>query len=238
MHILGLQGMPRRQASYAEGMGWDLNNLLSTIGAFMIGVAFLVFIYNVVRSRNNVTDDPDPWDARTLEWATSSPPPAHNFDVEPTVTHLDEWWHRKYVENEDETLTRRTDVQLLGSTTAPTALDDDAEPAKDHSDIHLPSPSYWPVVVALSLPVIAFGVIYSYWLAGVGVLILLGGIYGWGLEPSVDPGSAHGELHEPEPEPEPAGETEASAEPEATDAEVEAEPEPVPAGAGDGEAQS
>src|SRR5215210_1744817 len=114
MHILGLQGMPRRQATYAEGMGWDLNNLLASIGAFLIAASFLVFVFNVVRSRNNVTADPDPWDARTLEWATSSPPPVHNFDVEPTVTHLDEWWHRKYAEDEEGRLNRRTDVQPLG----------------------------------------------------------------------------------------------------------------------------
>jgi cytochrome c oxidase subunit I len=243
MHLLGLQGMPRRQATYGEGMGWDLNNLLSTVGAFLVGASFLVFIYNVVRSRTNVTSDPDPWDARTLEWATASPPPAHNFDIEPTVTHLDEWWHRKYAEDEDGTLHRRTDVQLLGSTTAPTALDPEGDAVKETSEIHLPSPSYWPIVVALSLPVIAFGVIYSYWLAGVGVFMLLGAIYGWGLEPSVDPGSAHG--HDPEPRPDPSPTDEVSAGPEA---EIEgsgetgsaaAEPaaedahegEPVPAGA-------
>jgi cytochrome c oxidase subunit 1 len=236
MHILGLQGMPRRQATYAEGMGWDLNNLLSTIGAFLIGVSFLVFVYNVVRSRNNVTSDPDPWDARTLEWATASPPPAHNFDVEPTVTHLDEWWHRKYAENEDGTLRRRDDVQLLGSTTAPTALDPEGDAAKETSEIHLPSPSYWPFVVALSLPVIAFGVIYSYWLAGLGVLILLGSIYGWGLEPSVDPGSAHG--HEPEHRPDPAPTDDTAVEGSADGDGAtgsQAEPEPVPAGSTEGQ---
>jgi cytochrome c oxidase subunit 1 len=243
MHLLGLQGMPRRQATYGEGMGWDLNNLLSSVGAFLVGASFLVFIYNVVRSRTNVTSDPDPWDARTLEWATASPPPAHNFDIEPTVTHLDEWWHRKYAEDEDGKLHRRTDVQLLGSTTAPTALDPEGDAVKETSEIHLPSPSYWPIVVALSLPVIAFGVIYSYWLAGVGVFMLLGAVYGWGLEPSVDPGSAHG--HDPEPRPDPSPTDEVSAGPEAeiegsgeTGSET-AEPaaedahegEPVPAGA-------
>ena len=235
MHILGLQGMPRRQATYAEGMGWDLNNLLASIGAFVIALSFLVFIYNVVRSRNNVTTDPDPWDARTLEWATSSPPPVHNFDIEPSVTHLDEWWHRKYAEDEDGRLRRRTDVQLLGGTDA------------DAGEIHLPSPSYWPIVTALALPLIAYGVIYSYWLCGVGAVVLLAGVYGWGLEPSVDPGSAHG--HEPEhgPEPEPGDEVEAAADQPADEAAeepveageaTEAEPveaEAVPAGAGAGE---
>src|SRR5215212_289965 len=237
MHILGLQGMPRRQATYAEGMGWDLNNLLSSIGAFMIAASFLVFVYNVVRSRKNVTSDPDPWDARTLEWATASPPPVHNFDVEPTVTHLDEWWHRKYAEDEDGKLHRRTDVQLLGSPTAATALDAEGDAAGQASEIHLPSPSYWPLVVALSLPVIAFGVIYTSWLCGVGALILPGGVYGWGLEPSVDPGSAHG--HDPEPRPDPDPTDEVGAAPEApADEEVETvgegEAEAVPAGAGTG----
>ncbi len=231
MHILGLQGMPRRQATYAEGMGWDLNNLLASIGAFTIALSFLIFIYNVVRSRKNVTTDPDPWDARTLEWATSSPPPVHNFDIEPSVTHLDEWWHRKYAEDEDGRLHRRTDVQLLGGA-------DDVDPG----EIHLPSPSYWPIFTAFALPLIAYGIIYSFWLSGVGVLVLLIGVYGWGLEPSVDPGAAHG--HEPEhgPEPEPGDEVEAAADVPAEEAAAEApaaeaveEPadaDAVPAGAG------
>jgi cytochrome c oxidase subunit 1 len=226
MHILGLQGMPRRQATYAEGMGWDLNNLLASIGAFVIALSFLVFVYNVVRSRNNVTADPDPWDARTLEWATSSPPPVHNFDVEPTVTHLDEWWHRKYAEDEEGRLHRRTDVQLLAG-----------EGAGEAGDIHLPSPSYWPLLVAVALPTIGYGVVYSYWLCGVGAFILLGGIYGWSLEPSVDPGGAHGHELEPGPEPEPTDELatapEASAD-EPAESEAAAEAEAVPAGAGSG----
>jgi cytochrome c oxidase subunit I len=213
--------MPRRQATYAEGMGWDLNNLLASIGAFLIAASFLVFVYNVVRSRKNVTNDPDPWDARTLEWATASPPPVHNFDIEPSVTHLDEWWHRKYSEDEDGKLHRRTDVQLLGSTTAATALDAEGDAAGQASEIHLPSPSYWPLVVALSLPVIAFGVIYTFWLCGVGALILLGGVYGWSLEPSVDPGSAHGHDPEPRRDPEPPDEVEAAPEASA-DGEAEA----------------
>jgi Cytochrome c oxidase subunit IV len=135
-------------------------------------------------------------------------------------------------------------VQLLGGTTAATALDPEGDAAGQASEIHLPSPSYWPLVVALALPLIAFGVIYSYWLCGVGALVLLGGIYGWGLEPSVDPGSAHG--HDPEPRPDPEPQDEAGAAPEASadgtpeasvgeEAETaEAEAEAVPAGAGTG----
>jgi cytochrome c oxidase subunit 1 len=211
MHILGLQGMPRRQATYADGMGWDVWNLVATIGAFLIGVSWLVWVYNVVKSRKNVTRDPDPWDARTLEWATASPPPVHNFDVEPTATHLDEWWHRKYTEDEQGRPRRVERVEYLS------AVGEEGEDAvaADVADIHLPSPSYWPFVVALALPLIAYGLIYTYWLAGVGGLLLLGGIYGWALEPSVDPDAGHGEAHRPEPAPDADAGTEAGAEPEA-----------------------
>jgi cytochrome c oxidase subunit 1 len=73
--------------------------------------------------------------------------------------------------------------------------------------VHRPSPSYWPIIVAAGLPHIAYGQIYTYWLAGIGGLLVVGGLFGWGFEPSVDPDSGHGhdaEHHdEPSPEPEP-----------------------------------
>ena len=186
MHILGLQGQPRRTATYGEGMGWDLMNLLSTIGAFTIALGFLVFIFNMVASRKNVIDHPDPWDARSLEWGTSSPPPVHNFDVEPTATHLDEWWHRKYETDENHKLRRRDKIEYL------------SDPDFDAASVHLPSPSYWPLVVAIGLPIIAFGMIYTYWLAALGGLLVVAGVYGWGLEPSVDPEAGHEEGHRDE----------------------------------------
>src|SRR5437879_3650959 len=196
MHILGLQGQPRRTATYAEHMGWDLMNLLSTIGAFTIALGFLIFTFNVIKSRHNRLNDPDPWDARTIEWGTSSPPPAHNFDVEPTVSHLDDWWHRKYATDENGKLRRRESFEYL------------ADPNFDASGVHLPSPSYWPIIVAFGLPLIAYGLMYTYWLAAIGGLMVVGGLYGWSLEPSVDPDAGHGQDHghdeHPSPEPEPA----------------------------------
>jgi cytochrome c oxidase subunit 1 len=183
MHILGLQGQPRRTYTYAAGMGWDLMNLLSTIGAFTIAAGFLVFVFNVVKSRKNVTTDPDPWDARTLEWGTSSPPPAWNFDEEPTATHLDEWWHRKYAEDEHGRLVRRDTIEYL------------ADPANPPKAIHLPSPSYWPIIVAFGLPFIGYGLIYTYWLAGLGGAMVLVGAFGWAFEPSVDPEAGHDDDH-------------------------------------------
>jgi cytochrome c oxidase subunit 1 len=179
MHILGLQGMPRRTATYGDDMGWDLMNLLSTIGSFTIALGFLIFVFNVIKSRKNAIDHPDPWDARTIEWATSSPPPAHNFDEDPTVTHLDEWWHRKYEEGDDGKLRRRENVPYL------------ADPDFDASKVHMPSPSYWPIVVAAGLPIIGYGLLYTYWLCALGALFVVGGLYGWALEPPVDPDAEH-----------------------------------------------
>ena len=104
----------------------------------------------------------------------------HNFDAIPTVAHLDEFFHRKY-EEDPATHTMRqvaTAEQVLA----------DLE-ARGDAHIHMPSPSYWPIVVALALPTIATGLIYSHLVAVVGGVVLLFGIYGWALEPSTAPDS-------------------------------------------------
>src|SRR6266511_2611917 len=86
MHMLGLQGMPRRIADYAPDWGWNTMNLLSTIGAFVIGLSMLIFAVNVILTlRKPRTAPADPWSGNTLEWATTSPPPPHNFDRLPVI---------------------------------------------------------------------------------------------------------------------------------------------------------
>jgi cytochrome c oxidase subunit 1 len=86
MHLLGLDGMPRRILHYVDNPGWAALNLISTIGAFTIAVSTLPFLWNVfvsLRQPRNAPDDP--WDGGTLEWATTSPPPQYNFDSLPPV---------------------------------------------------------------------------------------------------------------------------------------------------------
>ncbi|HYR93074.1 MAG TPA: cytochrome c oxidase subunit I [Methylomirabilota bacterium] len=88
MHQLGLEGMPRRTYHYVQSPEWGFLNLLSTIGVYIIAFSVLLFIFNFVSSvlmKNGKVADDDPWHADTLEWATSSPPPAYNFARIPVV---------------------------------------------------------------------------------------------------------------------------------------------------------
>jgi cytochrome c oxidase subunit 1 len=85
-HLLGLDGMIRRVADYAPNAGWTEMNILSTIGAFMIAASVLPFLWNVFITLRGPRDaGDDPWEANTLEWATTSPPPVYNFEVLPPV---------------------------------------------------------------------------------------------------------------------------------------------------------
>ena len=87
MHMLGLLGMPRRIYTYSEGGIWEWYNLISTIGSGVMALGLLVFAINVLKTqRSGARAVNDPWLADTLEWYTTSPPPAHNFDKVPYVT--------------------------------------------------------------------------------------------------------------------------------------------------------
>jgi cytochrome c oxidase subunit 1 len=205
-HILGLQGMPRRIYTYPEGRGWDVWNLVSTIGSFIIAASVLTFIYNVFKSRKSPMVGPDPWDARTLEWTIPSPPPEYNFKEVPLVTSRDELWHRKYTEDEHGRAVRRPETEeqpvMAGTEVEPTGAEghegpdhvsgesghggDDAGEHEPH--IHMPSPSYWPLMLALGLPIICYGMIYKVWAVAIlGGVWVVSSMYAWALEPATAP---------------------------------------------------
>ena len=170
MHFVGLEGMPRRIYTYAEGMGWDLWNGVSTFGVFILIISFLAFMLNVIKSWKSGPIAPaDPWDARTLEWSIPSPAPEYNFSEIPQVKALDDWWVTKQ---------ENPSIEV-------------ADALENHS-IHLPQPSYWPFVTALGILIAAYGVVFNdllvpYLIAGIGTLVTFIGVYSWSLEPVNDP---------------------------------------------------
>jgi len=102
MHIPGVLGMPRRIYTYEPGRGWDTWNVIITIGAFIQGIATLVFLANLILSYfKGPRAGNDPWDAWTLEWSMSSPPPAYNFASIPTVGSRRPLWDLKHPEDPD-----------------------------------------------------------------------------------------------------------------------------------------
>ncbi|MDC0359417.1 cytochrome c oxidase subunit I [Acidimicrobiales bacterium] len=183
MHVLGLQGMSRRIDTYSKGFGFDFWNLVATIGSYLIAISVAYFIYNTLRSRKEAVHlpppGPDPWDARSLEWMLPSPTPEHNFDVIPTIESQDEWWHRKYGYDEDGNVIRVATIE-------------EAAQKGDAVGVHLPSPSFWPLVLAIGMPLIGYGIIFNLWLCVLGGLLSGGAIYAWILEPVDDPDAGHG----------------------------------------------
>jgi cytochrome c oxidase subunit I len=102
MHIPGLLGMPRRIYTYEPGRGWDIWNLIVTLGVAFQGAGVLVFVYNLISSylKGELAGN-DPWDAWTLEWSTSSPPPDYNFAKIPVVRSRRPLWDLKHPEDPD-----------------------------------------------------------------------------------------------------------------------------------------
>jgi cytochrome c oxidase subunit 1 len=213
MHVLGLEGMPRRTHSYFEGYGFNVWNLVSTIGAFLIAASFIVFFANIFVSRRDaakpgwIPPGPDPWDARSIEWMTASPTPAHNFDHVPVVTHRDEFWYRKYGETDDHRIVRIAAAEDV----AQTGL---------RRDVHLPAPSYWPILLCASFPLIGWGLIFNLGIAFAGGVLALLAIYGMALEPADDPDGGHG--HHDDHDHGPADDPDAAAAPTTGDADKEA----------------
>jgi len=173
MHFLGLNGMPRRTAVYDGNMGWNDANLVSTIGAFILGIGIAVYFIVMVRTYlKGEKVRRDPWDARTQEWSLPTPPPEHNYDVIPTIHARDAFWYEK---------THKAEIAR-----------EKAEHAREetaHGGIHMPSQSWFPLLAATGLLIGAiFFVNHHYEGAIAGGLLFVFGVYCWASE---GPGGYH-----------------------------------------------
>ncbi len=191
MHWLGLQGMVRRTWKYAPETGLQPWNLAATVGAFIIAAAILVFMYNWRHSKNHGEPSGlDPWDARTLDWTMPNPTPEYNFGVPPVVESLDDFWRQKYTQDNEGRPVRRPEADEVIARLEDSGLNP-PEP------IHLPNPSYFPILMAAGIPLVFYGIIYHLqpWgkaLIVIGALISLSALIGWSMEPLE-------EEHEPHP---------------------------------------
>jgi len=102
LHFAGMLGMPRRIFTYDPGRGWETLNFVASVGALFQGVGTLCLALNLVRSwKSGELAGDDPWDAWTLEWSTTSPPPEYNFEIEPVVRSRRPLWDLKHPEDPD-----------------------------------------------------------------------------------------------------------------------------------------
>ncbi|MGQ0561390.1 MAG: cytochrome c oxidase subunit I [Gemmatimonadota bacterium] len=159
MHWTGLLGMPRRVFTYSAELGVDTLNLLSTVGAGIQAVSILLLAANIIWSlKRGAKAGTNPWQAPTLEWATTSPPAEYNFARIPTVhTREPLWLEREQVE-----------AATLG----------EVEP------IHLPPPSWWPIFTAFGV-MLTFGLFLApmWWAPLIGLAVTAIGIINWAYEP-------------------------------------------------------
>ena len=154
MHLLGLEGMPRRIYTYPKALDWGALNLTATVGALTIGVSVLLFIINVLRSRRHgAPAGADPWQAGTLEWSVASPPPAGNFEQVPVVHGRYPLWLPPGTPDRVTGLTSEHREVLITSV---------VDAAPDHR-LWLPSSSPWPFLCAVAVTILFIGSIFTPW---------------------------------------------------------------------------
>jgi cytochrome c oxidase subunit I len=170
MHILGLQGMPRRVYTYQPIMRWEGLNLLVTVGAVILFISFILFLCNVLMSyRRGLPAGDNPWDAGTLEWATTSPPLPQNFSRIPMVTNREPLWAER------DTLPVVAGLAVNYRELLVTTLTDAAPGIRETS----PTPSIWPLISAIILSITFIGSIFTPWAVVWGSIPLAAALICW-----------------------------------------------------------
>ncbi|MGB0409094.1 MAG: cytochrome c oxidase subunit I [Opitutales bacterium] len=174
MHFLGLLGMPRRTHTYLEGFGWETYNLVCTIGAYILAFGIFLLVVDILRLfKSGEPAGNDPWDARTLEWTTTSPPQVYNFGRTPVIHARDALWEHKH-----------------GPENRKISYEDD----HGHG-IHMPSQSWFPLFASIGFVPLGLGVSLMQaglpgmgWVAIVGLVMTALFVALWAIE---GPGGYH-----------------------------------------------
>ncbi|MGH3665028.1 MAG: cytochrome c oxidase subunit I [Egibacteraceae bacterium] len=189
-HLLGLQGMPRRVYTFHAGLGWDVANLISTVGAFAFALGVAATVANLVVSwLRRRPAGPNPWGASSLEWATTSPPADYNFVELPAVRGREPLWEQPHHEGvRAEPGGRHLDVEGEHQTLATAGPE-----ARLEAVLDMPHPSYWPFVLAVSLlGVFTALLLRSFELGVVAFVVLAIALLGWHWPARIPPEDGHG----------------------------------------------
>ena len=181
MHIVGLLGMPRRVYTYPTEFGWQSYNLISTLGSYLLGVGILLFLVNYFYTLWRGEEAPDnPWQADSLEWATTSPPPNYGFADLPLVRSRHPLWDQPTRNPNDERMARLVDALSHYPLNWRGALTTTAIDALPQEVFRVAGPSIWPFVTALGIIMIFGAEIFSLRIAVImGAVLLIGGLVGW-----------------------------------------------------------
>jgi cytochrome c oxidase subunit I+III len=178
-HWLGLVGMPRRVYTYPDGLGWETANFVSSIGAYLFAAGVLISIVNFFWSRRRkIEAGPNPWNAGTLEWATTSPPGEYNFAEMPVVRSRYPLWQEEG--HEEGVKPRHGGVVLAPEEHEHETLETVGLDARYGGVLEMPGPSYWPFWTALSLFVLFVGfLLHSIVIVLLGILLTGVSLLGW-----------------------------------------------------------
>jgi cytochrome c oxidase subunit 1/cytochrome c oxidase subunit I+III len=181
MHILGFLGMPRRVYTYDSGLGWSGLNLVISIASFFFALGTLLTLVNFVWSQfRGEPAPPDPWEADTLEWTTTSPPPEYNFAAMPVVNSRHPLWDEPHIPLAASAAGSAT--QALGvegafdkEMTVSEGLD-----ALPQNTLGIPSPTYLPFLAAVGIAILFVGLLVDAQVVGViGIFIGVCAVMTW-----------------------------------------------------------
>jgi cytochrome c oxidase subunit I+III len=181
MHFVGLMGMPRRVYTYEDGQGWEVYNLISTIGAFVLFSGIIVFGINLVYTHfRGQPAGNNPWGGDSLEWSVTSPPPDQGYSVPPIVRSRHPLWDQDQLHTGDP----RTVGLLNGLSRWPltwrAALITSTNHAEPEEVIRVSGPSIWPFLAACATVLFFIAeMIHKVWLLGLAVVAIIVTVVLW-----------------------------------------------------------